>query len=51
MPQDTWLGPYILLIHINNVQATLHAFKFTDSVTVIEVIEVINSIASSQMQT
>ena len=48
MPQGTWLGPYIFLIHINDLQTTLPAFKFIDDVTVIEVID---SIASSQMQT
>jgi len=48
MPQGTWLGPYIFLIHINDLQTTLPAFKFIDDVTVIEVID---STASSQMQT
>jgi len=42
------IGPYIFLIHINDLQATLPAFKFIDVVTMIEVID---SIASSQMQT
>jgi len=54
IPQGTWLGPYIFLIHINDLQATLPAFKFINDVTVIEVIEVIkviDSITSSQMQT
>jgi len=44
MPQGTWLGPYIFLIRINDLQTTLHAFKFIDDVTVIEVID---SIAQS----
>jgi len=48
MSQSTWRGPYIFLIHINDLQTTLPAFKFIDDVTVIEVID---SIASSQMQT
>jgi len=48
MPHGTWLGPYIFLIYINDLQTTLPAFKFIDDVTVIEVID---SIASSQMQT
>jgi len=48
MPQATWLRPYIFLIHINDLQTTLRAFKFIYDVTVIEVIEVIDSIASSQ---
>jgi len=51
MPQGTWLGPYIFLIHIDDLQTTLPAFEFIDDITVIEVIEVIDSIASSQMQT
>ena len=48
MPQGTWLGSYIFLIHINDLQTMLPAFKFTDDVTVIDVID---SIVSSQMQT
>jgi len=53
MPQGTWLGPYIFLIHINDLRdnaSCLHS-KFFDDVTVIEVIEVSDSIASSRMQT
>jgi len=46
IPQGTWLGPYIFLIHINDLQTTLLAFKFIDDVTVIEMIDII---ASSQM--
>jgi len=38
MPQGTWLGPYIFLIDINDLQTKLPAFKFIDDVTVIEVI-------------
>jgi len=48
MPRGTWLGLYIFLIHINDLQTTLPAFKFIDDVTVIEVMD---SITSSQMQT
>jgi len=51
IPQGTWLGPNIFLIHINDLQTTLPAFKFIDDVTVIEVIKVIDNIASSQLQT
>jgi len=48
MPQGTWLGPNIFLIPINDLQTTQSAFKFIDDVTMIEVID---SITSSQMQT
>jgi len=48
MPQGARLGAYFFLIHINDLQTTLPAFKFIDEFTVIEVID---SIASSQMQT
>jgi len=39
--------PIIILIHINDLQTTLPAFKFIDDVTVIEVMDSI----ANQMQT
>ena len=48
MPQGTWLGPYIFLVHINDLQTTHHTFKFIDDVTVLQVIDKFDG---SQMQT
>ena len=48
MPQGTWLGPYIFLIHISDLQTTHHTFKFIDDVTVLEVIDKLDG---SQRQT
>jgi len=42
-----WLGPYIFLIHINDLHSTLPVIKFID----VTVIEAIDSIACRQMQT
>jgi hypothetical protein len=47
MPQGTWLGPYIFLIHINDLRTEQLTFKFIDDVTIVEVL---NSLDRSKMQ-
>ena len=47
MPQGTWLGPYVFLILIDDLQTMLDSFKFVDDVTLCEVI--VDS-STSQMQ-
>ena len=47
MPQGTWFGPYVFLIHINDLKTAQTTFKFVDDVTVVEFL---NSTQSSEMQ-
>lgn len=48
MPQRTWLGPCIFLIHINDLQTPQMRFKFIDDITIIGIQE---QSANSHMQT
>jgi hypothetical protein len=47
MPQWTWLGPYIFLTIINNLETNQPAFKFVDKITIMGSS---NQAGSSQMQ-
>jgi hypothetical protein len=47
MPQGTWLGPYVFLILINDLNTAIASFKFVDDVTLTEVI---GQSHTSQMQ-
>jgi hypothetical protein len=47
MPQGTWLGPYVFLILINDLNTIMATFKFVDDVTLTEIIDQSNT---SQMQ-
>jgi hypothetical protein len=47
MPQGTWLGPYVFLALINDLQADTSLYKFVDDVTAAEVIA---TSTHSQMQ-
>ena len=38
MPQGTWLGPYVFLILINDLNTIMASFKFVDDVTLTEII-------------
>ena len=39
MPQRTWLDPYVVFGHINNLQASVLTFKFVDDVSLMENVE------------
>jgi Reverse transcriptase (RNA-dependent DNA polymerase) len=41
MPQGTWLGPYVFLILINDLNTIMASFKFVDDVTLTEIINLI----------
>jgi Reverse transcriptase (RNA-dependent DNA polymerase) len=38
MPQGTWLGPYVFLILLNDLNTNMASFKFFDDVTLTEII-------------
>ena len=47
MPRGTWLGPYVFIIYINDLQLPLTLSKFIDDVTVVDVITTIQGDQSS----
>jgi hypothetical protein len=38
IPQGTWLGPYVVLILIDDLRTIIPTVKFVDDVTVTEII-------------
>ena len=48
MPQGTWLGPFVFLSIINDLQSALHLHKFVDDCTLSEVLPKLSASAMQQ---